>query len=117
MRALTFTLLLSIPFWFSPEQPSRQSLPVLPDSVYSALGWVPVHRSMTPCGSADNFGCLNKVRLEIEVRDSMALSVSWETLIHEQVHLHLFIHGINLGPAEEHVADVLAAGRVGEMLH
>lgn len=115
MRSLLFAILLA------PAVTSAQ-LPALPDSVPTALGWVPV-RQVPNLKCLQNgeqvmaYGCVNPLDRVILIRAGMPPTMAWLSLEHERAHLTIFDGGLRL-PAdiEEMLARILSAARVAEML-
>ena len=112
MKAVALALLLLAPVAHC------QSLPPLPDSVPSVLGYVRVEKvAGLRCGGVEAFGCYNPLTRLIQVRDSMSLVTSWQTAMHEQGHAWLHDMNIHLDrDAENAVVDAMATARLAVWL-
>ena len=112
--ALAVAVLAAVPL-----PPPEASLPPLPDSIPSALGWVRVHyvAGLTCGGGEEVLGCFEPLRRQLSVRDSMDLAVAWQTLRHEELHMIAFDAGIHIVTRgqEDMLADAVGAQRVREM--
>jgi hypothetical protein len=93
------------------------ALPPLPDSVPSQIGWlrVTVIPDLT-CDGVEVYGCFEPQAYVIKIRAGMHPAVAWQTLEHERMHVVFFNANLHFPPGlEDHIADVIASGRVLEM--
>ena len=112
MKALALLFLLAAPVAHC------QSLPPLPDSVPSVLGYVRVVKvpGLT-CNGYDAYGCYSALARVIQVRDSMNIVVGWQTLFHEVGHLWLHDANVRLPEdVENKIVDAMATARLAAWL-
>ena len=112
MKALALLLLLVAPV-------AHCQLPALPDSVPSAVGWVPVRRVAHPCGGDEGtLGCFRIAERVIEIRkDSLSRIQEHVALEHERAHMNMFDAAVPLEHGmQEFMARVISTARVREML-
>jgi hypothetical protein len=97
------------------------TLPPLPDSVFSAKGWVLVHRDHpVECGAMPPgkvaWGCYTASTRYLAVESTLTQTDSWWVLAHETVHLAARDAGVGYtGIVEEALADAVAARTVAEL--
>jgi hypothetical protein len=103
---------------YSWRAPIFASLPPIPDSIPSALGWVRVHKVVNlKCGGVDALGCFQPLTRTLSIRDSLELTVGWQTLKHEQLHMTIFDAGIFIPEdVQDELADAVGAQDVRVML-
>lgn len=114
MKALALLFVL-----FAPVAHCQSTLPPLPDSVPSAVGWVPVRRVASPCGGGEGtLGCFRIAERIIEIRkDSLSHIQAWIAIEHERAHLNMFDAAVPLSEGlQEFMARVISTARVREML-
>lgn len=105
----------------SPDRPvaaETRVLPPIPSSAPTALGRIPITRVHDlQCNGAPAFGCFDRNKWTIELRDSMPLTLAWVSLYHEMAHAAFQSAGIEFDDPkyEDQVADAIGEARTLEM--
>lgn len=94
-------------------------LPPIPSSAPTAVGPIPIRRVMhLVCNGVPSSGCFHGDDGPfIEVQDSIALTVAWQSLEHELVHATLYLNNIVFDDRkdEDKIAEAVANQRVLEL--